>query len=54
LGVVIQFLVSEQSFLQTMLKTTSLTFSQWGIVFSLSLVVIIVNEISKWIAREEK
>lgn len=53
MGIVIQFLVSEQSFLQTMLKTTSLTLSQWGMVFGLSFVVIIVNEISKWIAREE-
>lgn len=47
LGVCIQILVTSIPFFQIVLKTVSLSLSQWGIVFGLSLLVIVVNEISK-------
>ena len=47
LGVCIQFLTTSVPFFQVILKTTSLSLPQWEIVFGLSFLVIVVNEISK-------
>lgn len=50
LGICIQFLVTQIPFFQVMLKTASLNLIQWGVVFALSILVIIVNEIAKRIS----
>lgn len=47
LGVGIQFLVTQVPLFQTILKTASLSMLQWGIVFGLAFLVIVVNEIAK-------
>ncbi len=52
-GIVIQFMVAQVSLFHTILKTASLNVMQWGIVFSLSLLVIVTNEISKLLGKEK-
>lgn len=48
----LQFLVSQLPLFQLLLKTVALPFEAWFIVFGLSLLVIVVNECSKWFAKE--
>jgi len=50
----LQIMVCQLPIFQILLKTCALPLSSWGIVFALSLVVILVNEISKWVANSTK
>lgn len=52
-GVILQIMVTELPILNTLLKTVPLNGISWFIVFGLSISVIIVNEASKWIAKEK-
>lgn len=51
-SILLQVLVSELPIFQVLLKTVALEPFSWLIVFGLSFSVILVNEISKWIAKE--
>lgn len=51
-SVILQIMVSELPIFQMLLKTVALDFHQWIFIFALSFSVILVNEISKWIAKE--
>ena len=53
-GIGLQILVTELPIFHILLKTTSLNATCWFVVFSLSLSVIVVNEISKWVAKEKE
>lgn len=52
-GIVLQIMVTQIPFFHMILKTVSLDLLSWGIVIGLSFSVIIVNEASKWIAKEK-
>lgn len=52
-GIGLQVAVSELPVFHTLLKTVSLNLVEWGIVFGLSMSVILINEISKWIAKDK-
>ncbi|MEG2543070.1 MAG: cation-translocating P-type ATPase [Longicatena sp.] len=52
-GIVLQILVCQLPIFHLLLKTVSLSIQEWGIVFGLSSSVIVINEISKWIAKEK-
>ncbi len=51
-SVFLQIMVSQLPLFQVLLKTVALPLSSWLIVFALSFSVILVNEISKWVAKE--
>lgn len=51
-SIILQVLVSQLPIFQLLLKTVALSPMQWLLVFVLSFSVILVNEISKWIAKE--
>lgn len=53
-GITLQVAVCQLPFFQILLKTVPLTMMEWGIVFGLSISVIVINEISKWIAKDKK
>lgn len=53
LSLVLQIAVCQLPIFHTLLKTVSLTIVEWGIVFGLSMSVILINEISKWIAKDK-
>ena len=50
-GILLQVSVCHLPLLNSILKTTPLSFIQWGLIFALSSSTIIVNEISKWFAK---
>lgn len=52
-GIILQIMVTQFPFFHTLLKTVSLDLMSWFIVFGLSISVIIVNELSKWIAKDK-
>lgn len=52
-GILLQFMVTQLPFFHMLLKTVSLDIMSWFIVMGLSFSVIIVNELSKWIAKEK-
>lgn len=52
-GLTLQVAVSELPIFHVLLKTVSLTLMEWGMVFALSASVIVINEISKWIAKDK-
>lgn len=52
-GIVLQVLVTQLPFFHMILKTVSLDLLSWGIVLGLSFSVIVVNEASKWIAKDK-
>ncbi len=51
-GCILQIAVCEIPIFHTLLKTVSLNLMEWGIVFGLSMSVIVINEASKWFAKE--
>ncbi|MEG0409921.1 MAG: calcium-translocating P-type ATPase, PMCA-type [Erysipelotrichaceae bacterium] len=51
-GVILQVMVCNLPFFQALLKTERLDMIAWLIIFGLSLLPIVINEISKWIAKE--
>ena len=51
-GILLQVAVCELPFLQVLLKAVSLSLIDWLLVLGLSISVIIINEMSKWIAKE--
>ena len=51
-GILLQVAVCELPFLQVLLKTVSLSLIDWLLVLGLSISVIVINEMSKWIAKE--
>lgn len=53
LSLVLQIAVCQLPIFHTLLKTVSLSIVEWGIVFGLSMSVILINEISKWIAKDK-
>ena len=53
-GIVLQICVVTLPFFQILLKTTSLNSTQWVLVFLASSMPLIINEASKWIAKEKK
>ena len=53
IGLGLQVSVCELPIFHTLLKTVSLSLMEWGIVFGLSMSVILINEISKWIAKDK-
>ena len=50
-SILLQVLVCQLPFFHVLLKTESLDFISWFIVFALSMSILIINEISKWVAR---
>ena len=53
IGIGLQVSVCQLPIFHTLLKTVSLSMLEWSIVFGLSMSVILINEISKWIAKEK-
>lgn len=53
LSIIVQISVCHIPLFQIILKTCALSLKAWMIVFALSFVVILVNEISKWVAKEK-
>lgn len=51
-GCILQIAVCEIPIFHMLLKTVSLNLMEWGIVFGLSMSVIVINEASKWFAKE--
>ena len=51
-SILLQIMVSQLPIFQMLLKTVALPLSSWLLVFGLSCSVILVNEISKWVAKE--
>lgn len=51
-GIIIQFIGAQTPLFHTILKTAPLSIGQWSLVFGLSLIVIVVNEISKLLGKE--
>lgn len=51
-SIFLQILVAQLPIFQLLLKTVSLSFTSWLLVFALSFGVILVNELSKWFAKE--
>ena len=51
-GITLQICVASLPIFQTLLKTVALDFTHWGIVFAAALSTIIINELSKWFAKE--
>lgn len=51
-GISLQIMVATLPIFQMLLKTVSLDLTSWLIVFGLSISLIVVNEASKWIAKE--
>lgn len=51
-SITLQILVSQLPLFQLLLKTVALPLEAWLIVFGLSLIVVVVNECSKWFAKE--
>lgn len=49
--ILVQVLCAQLPIFNQLLKTTPLTWSQWGVVAGLSLFPIIYNEIAKWFSR---
>ncbi|MCI9312824.1 MAG: calcium-translocating P-type ATPase, PMCA-type [Erysipelotrichaceae bacterium] len=52
-SITLQIMVSQLPIFQMLLKTVALPLSSWLIVFTLSISVIIINELSKWFAQSE-
>lgn len=52
-GLTLQVAVSELPIFHILLKTVSLNTLEWALVFGLSSSVIVINELSKWIAKEK-
>lgn len=52
-GVTLQIAVCQIPMFNMLLKTVPLDMVSWGIVMGLSMSIIIINEISKWIAKEK-
>ena len=52
-GISLQVAVSELPVFHVLLKTVSLTSIEWIMVFGLSMSVIVINEVSKWIAKDK-
>lgn len=52
-GITLQIAVCQLPMFHILLKTTSLTMQEWSMVMSLSFSVIMINEISKWVAKEK-
>lgn len=51
-GIALQVAVCQLPIFNMLLKTVSLDLVSWGIVFGMSFSIILINEISKWIAAE--
>lgn len=47
--IILQIFVCQFPFMNILLKTTSLSITQWIFVFGLSISTILINEISKWV-----
>ncbi|MGX8851988.1 calcium-translocating P-type ATPase, PMCA-type [Amedibacillus sp. YH-ame10] len=52
-GIVLQIAVCQLPIFHILLKTVSLGWMEWIIVMTLSIGVIVINEISKWVAKEK-
>ena len=52
-GIALQIMVTQLPFFHMLLKTVSLDIMSWSIVFSLAFSIIVVNEVSKWVAKEK-
>lgn len=52
-GIALQIMVTQIPFFHMLLKTVSLDIMSWSIVFSLAFSIIVVNEVSKWVAKEK-
>lgn len=52
-GITLQIMVTQLPIFHILLKTASLNMMQWSIVMGLSFSVILINEISKWVAKEK-
>lgn len=53
LGICLQIMVCQLPFFQIILKTVPLSFIEWTLIFALSSSIIIINEASKWFAKEK-
>lgn len=53
-GISLQVCVASLPIFQTLLKTVSLNLMQWGIVFIASMSTLLLNELSKWFAKESE
>lgn len=53
-GIALQICVATLPIFQTLLKTTSLSLLQWGIVFLASISPLVLNELSKWFAKDNE
>lgn len=52
-GICLQIAVCQLPIFHLLLKTVSLSMMEWGLVFTLSSSIILINELSKWIAKEK-
>lgn len=52
-GTILQIAVCELPIFNTLLKTVPLNMREWIMVFGMSASIIIINEISKWFAKEK-
>lgn len=53
-SILLQIMVAQLPFFQMLLKTVSLNLQAWMLVFALSFSVIVVNELSKWFAKDHE
>ena len=54
IGVMIQIGVTKIGFLQAMLKTVDLSLIHWLIVFGLAIIIVLINELSKLLGRDQE
>lgn len=52
-GTILQIAVCELPIFNTLLKTIPLTMREWFLVFGMSASIILINEVSKWFAKEK-
>lgn len=53
-SIILQIMVAQLPVFQMLLKTVSLSLPAWLLIFGLSMSVIIVNELSKWFAKDHE
>lgn len=52
-GITLQVAVCQLPIFNILLKTVPLTYVEWGFVMGLAVSVVVINEVSKWIAKEK-
>ncbi|MDD3049090.1 MAG: calcium-translocating P-type ATPase, PMCA-type [Bacilli bacterium] len=53
-GITLQICVASLPIFQTLLKTTSLSLLEWGLIMGVSMSTLLLNELSKWFAKESE